>query len=278
MAVDKLVDSTQLDADLTTVANAIRTKGGTSADLAFPAGFVSAVQAIPSGGGGVSVDDIATNTEPSGAISVSVQTIATHAFDSKPITSVSGANVTDIKNAAFEYCTSLKNVNFPELVSMTGTYVFQGCSDLEVAHFPKLTTTAANGYVFYKLKSSISGAKAVIVMPKAANLGSRAFDRVYADKIDIGPDLASLPSDMFYNNVDATVVNTLILRRTADVVTSSNTDRIKGLKDVYVPSALVSTYEGASNWSTRVAAGKITFHAIEGSIYETKYADGTPIT
>lgn len=50
MAVDKLVDSAQLDADLTSVANAIRTKGGTSSQMAFPAGFVSAVQAIPSGG------------------------------------------------------------------------------------------------------------------------------------------------------------------------------------------------------------------------------------
>lgn len=57
MAVDKLVDSTQLDADLTSVANAIRTKGGTSADLAFPAGFVSAVQAIPTGGGGLGYDE-----------------------------------------------------------------------------------------------------------------------------------------------------------------------------------------------------------------------------
>ena len=54
MAVDKLVDSTQLDADLTTVANAIRTKGGTSAQLAFPAGFASAIAAIPTGGGGLS--------------------------------------------------------------------------------------------------------------------------------------------------------------------------------------------------------------------------------
>lgn len=51
MAVDKLVDSTQLDDDLTSVANAIRTKGGTSADLAFPADFVSAIAAIPTGGG-----------------------------------------------------------------------------------------------------------------------------------------------------------------------------------------------------------------------------------
>lgn len=36
-------------ADLTSVANAIRTKGGTSAQLAFPQGFVDAVEAIPSG-------------------------------------------------------------------------------------------------------------------------------------------------------------------------------------------------------------------------------------
>ena len=51
MAVDKLVDSSQLDADLTSVANAIRAKGGTSASLAFPSGFVSAIGNIPGGGG-----------------------------------------------------------------------------------------------------------------------------------------------------------------------------------------------------------------------------------
>lgn len=46
MAVDKLVDSTQLDSDLTSVADAIRTKGGTSGTLSFPNGFISAVEAI----------------------------------------------------------------------------------------------------------------------------------------------------------------------------------------------------------------------------------------
>ena len=50
MAVDKLVDSTQLNSDLTSVANAIRTKGGTSSSLAFPSGFVSAVNAIDTSG------------------------------------------------------------------------------------------------------------------------------------------------------------------------------------------------------------------------------------
>ena len=47
MAVDKLVDSAQLDGDLASVANAIRSKGGTSAQLSFPSGMVSAVDAIP---------------------------------------------------------------------------------------------------------------------------------------------------------------------------------------------------------------------------------------
>lgn len=51
MAVDKLVDSTQLDSDLTSVANAIRAKSGGSSQLAFPSGFVSEIGNIPSGGG-----------------------------------------------------------------------------------------------------------------------------------------------------------------------------------------------------------------------------------
>ena len=46
MGIDKAVDSTQLNSDLTSVANAIRTKGGTSAQLQFPSGFVTAIDAI----------------------------------------------------------------------------------------------------------------------------------------------------------------------------------------------------------------------------------------
>ena len=48
----ELVDSTQLDADLTSVANAIRTKGETSESLSFPSDFISAINAIDTGGGG----------------------------------------------------------------------------------------------------------------------------------------------------------------------------------------------------------------------------------
>lgn len=56
MSVDKLVDSTQLESDLTDVADAIRAKTGGTADLAFPADFVSEIGSI-SGGGTVAVEE-----------------------------------------------------------------------------------------------------------------------------------------------------------------------------------------------------------------------------
>lgn len=79
MSVDKLVDSTQLDADLTSVANAIRTKGGTSAQLAFPTGFVTAIGSIPTG------------TTPTGTKSISIVTNGTQTED---VTSYASAEIT----------------------------------------------------------------------------------------------------------------------------------------------------------------------------------------
>ena len=52
MAIDKAVDSAALEAGLRQIADAIRAKGGTSAQLAFPAAMAEAIAAIESGGGG----------------------------------------------------------------------------------------------------------------------------------------------------------------------------------------------------------------------------------
>lgn len=49
MAEYKVVNTTQLDSDLASVANAIRTKGGATESLEFPNGFVNAVNAIELG-------------------------------------------------------------------------------------------------------------------------------------------------------------------------------------------------------------------------------------
>lgn len=50
-----MATKTVQDSSLTSIANAIRTKGGTTAPLEFPTDFVTAIQDIPTGGGGASV-------------------------------------------------------------------------------------------------------------------------------------------------------------------------------------------------------------------------------
>lgn len=66
MALDKLVDSAQLDAALTYEAGKIRAKLGSSAqisfDLANQKGFGDVIDAIPSGGGGSGATKIASGT------------------------------------------------------------------------------------------------------------------------------------------------------------------------------------------------------------------------
>ena len=74
MAYDKVVDSALLDSKLTQVADAIRTKGNTSADLQFPSGFISAILAIQTGTELqiiVTVTSGATVTATKGSLSVS---------------------------------------------------------------------------------------------------------------------------------------------------------------------------------------------------------------
>ena len=52
MATYKVVDADQLNADMTSVADSIRTKGGTTEALAWPDGYKAAIEAIQTGGGG----------------------------------------------------------------------------------------------------------------------------------------------------------------------------------------------------------------------------------
>jgi hypothetical protein len=72
------------DTDLTAIANAIRTKGGTSASLAFPSGFVDAIDAIQTGGGGGGSSPIqllGTVTVPSDIRAVSIDTTPYNNYD-----------------------------------------------------------------------------------------------------------------------------------------------------------------------------------------------------
>lgn len=56
------------DTELTSIANAIRTKGGTSRQLTFPADFITAIENISGGGGGGSTNILSGTEVPSASL------------------------------------------------------------------------------------------------------------------------------------------------------------------------------------------------------------------
>ena len=121
MATEYLTNTT----DLTSVANAIRTKGGTTAQLVYPSGFVSAINAIETGGGGgrdeeaeaALISDVGTNFP----------------------TTYKNTVATKIRNVCFNGYTKLISVEFP-MVTSVGTQAFQNCLSLKKADFNVLTS------------------------------------------------------------------------------------------------------------------------------------------
>ena len=271
MAVDKLVDSTQLDADLTSVADAIRTKGNTSALLSFPEGFVSAVEAIETGGGGYSADGIAANTEPSGHVELSnsVKSIGNSAFYNKPLTTIHAPEVTTIAAGAFSYSglTVLDDASFPKYTSNI-TKCFNN-SKLKTIKNTKLTKIQVGVFESCTLLETVC-------LPNVTAISGGAGFRY-----DAAITLFDCKNKSFagYELSNAANLTTMILRRTDSVVSLANaTNCLQGTpvqgKDgktctIYVPSALVETYKTAANWSHWYDLGYVNFAALEGSQYES---------
>lgn len=239
MAVDKLVDSAQLDADLTSVANAIRTKGGTSAQLAFPQGFVDAVEAIETGGGGEpDWDDWASSTPMYNDITIG---------DIYPSRSYTWAGI-PANIIRYELA---RNTNINGALRM-----FSGClaSIIVLAYFNGAFGSSSS-YPFSECP------RLKIVDCKLSGLSAQAF-------------------------VSSNVFDTLIIRKTDGVCALPNINAFNNTPfasgktggTLYVPSALVSQYTQATNWSTILRYANNQILPIEGSVYENAYADGTPIS
>lgn len=299
MALDKVIDSAQLDADLTAVADAIRTKGGTTEQLSFPDGFVSAVEGIQAGGG----DDVArsivdrTITEYSDS---NVATIGTRAFNGcNALKSVNIPNATIINARAFESCQALETVNAPKATTIK-EYAFSNCKKLVSFDFSNVVTTGMRGFESTGIKEAY--------MPKVTELyegffRSSPIEKVYlpelvkfvgGDAVFFGcnkltevyaPKLQSVGYASFHNctslqfldlpsctaiggtsggtNCLPQNIKTLILR-SETMCTLGAAYTFLASCAIYVPSALLDSYKAATNWS----AYADNFVAIEGSEYE----------
>lgn len=269
MAVDKLVDSTQLDSDLTSVANAIRTKGGTSAQMAFPAGFVSAVQAIPTG------------ITPTGTKQIS---IAQNGTTTEDVAAYANAEITvDVQGGG-------GGINILDVNEPSGAFVSDYSGESGV-----IKPSALRGRV----------AVTSVHLTAAKHLSSYAVSECTALEVLVGEQLKSIANYGIYSNPALAAVDMLGGNGTYDRIYNNGFSRCGALKTLiirapycitlgggldgafgssgdggtlYVPQATITEYTQATNWSTILSYANNQILPIEGSIYETQYADGTPIT
>lgn len=259
MAVDKLVDSTQLDADLTSIANAIRTKGGTSASLAFPSGFVSAIGDISSG---YTDKQILTGVAPSGEVNLTLSA-------NLPMYAICGRrNITKLTiNFGSSYGFAVSNGNGYNVTNNfnCSDYVFIGTGNKTIV-----------SYVFYN-----NGTTKATFKGSWGGLSQNAFRGTNGMTVlDLSSSTGSIATNAFYscNALKKIVIrrnSVMALSNTGAFTTSSVWKNGGGGGTLYVPRRLISSYQSASNWSTILGYSNNNIAAIEGSDFETKYADGS---
>lgn len=283
------------DTDLTAVANAIRTKGGTSAQLTFPQGFVDAIAAISGGGGGLQLEDV-LNRDVSGDIVLNITGQPT------PTANAAGSQFYGLAfSALFQQCGNITGITVnglkwvpqrffcmngtgnpqsnPALTSVSmpdaifaGSRAFEGCINLVSASFPSLQYAYQNyADIASNMFTGCSGLTSV-------DIGN--IDRVGANMFQNCSSLTSLElnaANYIYANAfsGATQLATLVIH-TSSVATLANVNAFnnspfasgKAGGTLYVPSSLIASYQAATNWSTILGYSTNNIVAIEGSEYE----------
>lgn len=164
MAYDKVVDSSVLDAGLKQIADAIREKGGTSDNLAFPQAMADAIAAIEAGGGGGG--DIAYGTVTPASNASAVVTHDLGVIPTKGIFVNTSATVTSTSDMValyqhatepgarvYSYNSAISASGIPngrKLTQTTGTYYFHKASESTV-NTPN-TIVAGNTYFWAVMK------------------------------------------------------------------------------------------------------------------------------
>lgn len=274
MSIDKAVDSTQLDADLTSVANAIRTKGGTSAQLAFPAGFVQAIGDIETGGDASQYISVIEAQPQNGIITLS--------------------GVTKLQLHLFQEVTGAYSVESDEIIKI-GNYCFDGSTGLiglYVKNCTEIGTYALRGTHINSFFAPLSNLLANAVNSNTY-IQTAIFGKTTSGNFQFRNDTALKVADVcgdtgrFDNTFrGCTNFDTLIIRKVSNPYSLSGINTFSTTKfdssgtggTLYVPQALIADYQAATNWSTILGYETNQILPIEGSIYETQYADGTPIT
>lgn len=173
-------------------------------------------------------------------------------------------NLQTIANNMFEECTSLTTYDFSNVTNLTNPAIFYKTKIREV-YAPRCTGFGTWGSNHFALDTELIYFRA----PKAGGaVRQQCFDGCTSLKlVDCGKITGFSVSNTFRN---CTSLEVIILRNTS-VVTLSNVNHFTNVTQnvkVYAPSAIRSSYANATNWSTLINNGILTFYDLEGSPYE----------
>lgn len=215
------------------------------------------------GGGGISVADILNGVEPSGVVNFTA---------TKTITGRSISGRVNMTGLTIDLSVGNYGIN--------GYAISDNSSLTTLTLINSKTSTLRTTYGAYGISSN-SKLATIVIKGKIPGIDQSGFrNNAKLAVFDLETISGSIGNNCF--NGDSSL-KTVVLRNDSVVTITSSTftgSAVAGANGavVYVPSALVESYKTASVWATLFNNGYITFSAIEGSIYETQYADGTPIS
>lgn len=231
------------DTSLTTVADAIRTKGGTTGALTFPDGFVSAVEGIETGTSLTPIID-GSITEVTAEMLEGCGLIRESAFEKctglKKVRLPS--TITRIDDSAFEGCTSLSNITLPPNVTWIGSSIFKSCP------ITSMTIPDSVTYMSSLIFSNCSKLTNVVLSNNCTSVSSQMFYNCTSLKsLNIPAVVTSIGGSAFYN---CTSFTTLTLKGTTPPTLGSHAfQKCTTLTTIKVPKASLSAYQSATNWS-----------------------------
>lgn len=168
----------------------------------------------------------------------------------------------------------------PNMVRLPDSLCWE-CSHLETIHIPSCTAIGPN--VFRGI------AARTLVLPSVTATGNSSFFLCtklsvidFASRPNARPALAGLSTFQYCSALETLVLRSDIAWQLWDTASFTGTPFASGNGGgtIYVPSALIGSYRADEKWSTILGYGNGAQNQIlpiEGSIYETQYADGTQI-
>lgn len=188
------------------------------------------------------------------------------------ITTFENSEITKVRANGFTGYSRLTEISLPNCTHV-GNSAFHSCTGLTKLYLPKVEVVDTTN-AFYAVTCPL-------VLPSIKGTTYNRLTQFKGTVIDLGKGDYYIGAYTFNNCTNLT--NIILRKETIPGLDNVNAVVNTPFKSggtggtLYVPQALISSYQSANNWSTILGYANNQILPIEGSIYETQYADGTPI-